>query len=85
VADITYICLQLEFVYLAVLLDPFSRRCIGWALQRSLEAALALEALRMALGQRRPSLAWCITPIAVCNMLRTTIPGCRNSTASASA
>ena len=54
VADITYIRLQMEFVYLAVLLDAFSRRCIGWALQRSLEAALALEALRMALRQRRP-------------------------------
>ena len=35
VADITYIRLQVEFVYLAVLLDAFSRRCIGWALQRS--------------------------------------------------
>jgi transposase InsO family protein len=54
VADITYIRLQVEFVYLAVLLDAFSRRCIGWALQRTLEAALALEALRMALRQRRP-------------------------------
>lgn len=54
VADITYIRLQLEFVYLAVLLDAFSRRCIGWALRRSLEAALVLEALRMALTQRRP-------------------------------
>src|ERR1019366_8536151 len=54
VADITYIRLQLEFVYRAVLLDAFSRRCIGWALQRSLEAALVLEALRMALTQRRP-------------------------------
>jgi putative transposase len=54
VADITYIRLQMEFVYLAVLLDAFSRRCIGWALQRTLEAALALEALRMALRQRRP-------------------------------
>ena len=54
-ADITYIRLQLEFVYLAVLLDAFSRRCLGWALQRSLEAALALEALRMALRQRRPN------------------------------
>ena len=47
VADITYIRLQLEFVYLAVLLDAFSRRCLGWALQRSLETVLALEALRM--------------------------------------
>jgi transposase InsO family protein len=54
VADITYIRLRLEFVYLAVLLDAFSRRCIGWALQRTLEAALVLEALRMALTRRRP-------------------------------
>jgi putative transposase len=54
VADITYIRLQREFVYLAVLLDAFSRRCLGWALRRSLEAALALEALHMALRQRRP-------------------------------
>jgi putative transposase len=41
-------------VYLAVVLDAFSRRCIGWTLQRSLEAALALEALRRALRQRHP-------------------------------
>ena len=54
VADITYIRLQREFIYLAVLLDAFSRRCLGWALRRSLEAALALEALRMALRRRRP-------------------------------
>ena len=54
VADITYIRLQVEFVYLAVLLDAFSRRCLGWALRRSLEAALVLEALRMALIRRHP-------------------------------
>jgi putative transposase len=54
VADITYIRLQVEFVYLAVILDAFSRRCVGWALQRTLEAALVLEALRMALALRRP-------------------------------
>ena len=54
VADITYIRLRLEFVYLAVLLDAFSRRVIGWALGRTLEAGLAVAALRMALGQRRP-------------------------------
>jgi putative transposase len=54
IADITYIRLEVEFVYLAVLLDAFSRSCIGWALQRSLEAALVLEALRMALKQRHP-------------------------------
>ena len=54
VADITYIRLQWEFVYLAVVLDAFSRRCLGWALQRSLESALVLEALRMALMRRHP-------------------------------
>ena len=54
VADITYIRLQAEFVYLAVVLDAFSRRVIGWALGRSLEAELALWALRMALQQRKP-------------------------------
>lgn len=54
VADITYVRLQWEFVYLAVLLDAFSRRCIGWALRRTLEAVLALEALRTALRQRKP-------------------------------
>jgi putative transposase len=54
VADITYIRLQVEFVYLAVILDAFSRRCIGWALERTMEAALVLEALRMALALRRP-------------------------------
>ncbi len=58
VADITYIRLQQEFVYLAVLLDAYSRRCIGWALDRSLEAELVLAALQMALAMRpiRPGL-----------------------------
>ena len=54
VADITYIRLRKEFVYLAVLLDAFSRRVIGWALGRTLETELALSALRMALRQRQP-------------------------------
>lgn len=53
VADITYIRLLREFVYLAVILDAYSRRCIGWALEPYLDAELALEALRMALATRR--------------------------------
>ena len=52
VADITYIRLLREFVYLAVVLDAFSRRVIGWSLGRTLEAELALAALRMALRTR---------------------------------
>ena len=52
VADITYIRLETEFIYLAVVLDAFSRRVIGWALGRSLEASLAVQALKMALRRR---------------------------------
>lgn len=54
VADITYIRLRVEFVYLAVVLDAFSRRVIGWALGRTLEAGLAVAALQMALRGRKP-------------------------------
>lgn len=53
VADITYIRLPAEFVYLAVVLDAFSRRVIGWALDRHLLTELPLTALRMALKTRQ--------------------------------
>jgi|SRR5689334_536385 len=52
VADITYVRLAEEFVYLAVILDAFSRRVIGWSLAAHLQASLALEALDMALASR---------------------------------
>jgi putative transposase len=52
VADITYIRLADEFVYLAVVLDAYSRLVIGWALERTLEAKLAVGALQMALEKR---------------------------------
>jgi putative transposase len=55
VAAITYIRLHEEFVYLSVVLDAYSRRVIGWALGRTLEAELAISALRMALVCRRPA------------------------------
>jgi transposase InsO family protein len=51
-ADITYIRLREEFVFLAVILDAFSRRVIGWALDRNMEDELTLTALRMALAHR---------------------------------
>jgi putative transposase len=51
-ADITYIRLREEFVFLAVVLDAYSRRVIGWALDRTLEDELTLSALRMALSCR---------------------------------
>jgi len=55
VADITYIRLRREFVYLAVVLDAYSRRVVGWALGRSLEAELTLTALRRAVVERSPT------------------------------
>ena len=51
-ADITYVRLREEFVFLAVILDAFSRRVIGWALDRNMEDELTLTALRMAIKQR---------------------------------
>jgi putative transposase len=53
VADITYIRLQEEFIFLAVIPDVYSRRVIGWALDRTLEDDLTLTALRMALSCRK--------------------------------
>jgi transposase InsO family protein len=54
IADITYIRLETEFIYLAVVLDAFSRRVIGWALDRHLEDDLSIAALAMALRARQP-------------------------------
>jgi transposase InsO family protein len=55
VADITYVRLAEEFAFLAVVLDAFSRRVIGWALDRNLRVTLAIEALEMAIAARRPA------------------------------
>jgi len=53
VADITYIRLEREFVYLAALLDAYSRRCVGWALSRIIDTQLTLDALDKALTCRQ--------------------------------
>ena len=54
VADITYIRLRNEFVYLAVILDAYSRKVVGWALDRTLASRLAIDALTRAISQRQP-------------------------------
>jgi putative transposase len=54
VADITYVPTWAGFLYLAVVLDAFSRRVVGWAMETHLRTELVLAALNMALGQRRP-------------------------------
>src|ERR1044071_4187766 len=54
IADITYIRLKAEFVYLAVILDGFSRKVVGWALERTLATRLPRAALEQAIGERQP-------------------------------
>jgi transposase InsO family protein len=54
VADITYIRLRNEFVYLGVVIDRYSRKAIGWALDRSLRAQVAVSALEQAIQRRQP-------------------------------
>lgn len=54
VADITYVRLQQEFIYLAVILDVYSRRVVGWSISRQLESSVAQQALESALKQRQP-------------------------------
>ena len=54
VADITYIRLRTEFVYLAVILDGYSRKVVGWALDRTLATRLSIAALERALAERHP-------------------------------
>jgi len=54
VADISYVPTWAGFLYLAVVLDAFSRRIVGWSMSDSLATQLVLDALNMALEQRRP-------------------------------
>ncbi|HET6842589.1 MAG TPA: IS3 family transposase [Candidatus Angelobacter sp.] len=54
VADITYIRLRAEFVYLAVILDSFSRKVVGWTLERRITSQLTITALQQAIAERQP-------------------------------
>ena len=75
-ADITYVWTWEGWLYLAVVLDLFARRVVGWAVQPHLQTALALEALQMALGRRVPAVS-CTIPIGAASMpLRPIRPCC---------
>jgi len=54
IADITYLPAAAGFLYLAVVLDVWSRKVVGWSMANHLRAELVLDALEMAVGQRRP-------------------------------
>ena len=68
VADITYIRLREQFIYLAVILDAFSRKALGWAVHETLEAEVALAALERAMADRAVPLDWCTILIRECSM-----------------
>lgn len=55
VADITYVPTWVGFLYLAVVLDAFSRRIVGWAMGNDLKTQIVLDAMNMAIGQRKPT------------------------------
>ncbi len=82
IADITYIRLQREFVFLAVILDKFSRKVVGWELGRTLTARLPMAALEKAIEQRHPApgLVQNIIPIAAFSMPVGRIRTCYEST-----
>src|SRR5438128_6591124 len=64
VTDITYLWTREGWLYLAVILDLFSRRVVGWSMSESITRQLTLDALAAALGNGPRRLACCITPIA---------------------
>ena len=71
VADITYIRLKTEFVYLAVILDGFSRKVVGWALERTLATRLPKPHWKRPSRNASRCQAWSIIPIAACSTLQT--------------
>ena len=72
-----YIRLLREFIYLAVLLDAFSRRCIGWAISRHIDTQLTLSALQMALNTRTIHAGLIHHSDQACNMPRLITPRSR--------
>jgi len=78
VADITYIRLHREWVFLAVILDAFSRKVLGWELDRTLTARLPIAALEKAIADRQ---AWCIIPIAASSTHLAPMSACYENTA----
>ena len=66
--DITFIWTWEGWLYLAVVLDLYARRVVGWAVQPHLQTELALEALQLALGHACPPPVWCTIPIGAASM-----------------
>jgi hypothetical protein len=78
VADITYIRILKGFVFLAAILDRYSRKIIGWAISQRIDAELCVAVLRIALEQRLPHRAAFTIPIAACSMPALSTSPCLN-------
>jgi putative transposase len=75
VADLTYVATWSGFVYVALVVDAFSRFIVGWQASRSLRTDLALDALEMAIWRRQASCrGWCITRTGAANTCRSATP-----------
>src|SRR5256884_5976514 len=80
VADITYVTIATGFVYLAAILDAWSRRVVGYAISRSIDARLAVAALKAAISARNAPRVVCIIPIVGRSMPPKTIaPSCKST------
>ena len=80
VADITYVAIAVGFVYVAVTLDAWSRRVVGYAISRSIDARLTIAALKAAIRSRRPRRAASTIRIAARSTPRRTIASCSPNT-----
>jgi putative transposase len=80
-ADITYIPTAEGWLYLAVILDMFARRLVGWAMSETMPQELPIAALQMAITNRRPGPGLVITPIAAANMPLAHTAACWSNTA----
>ena len=83
VADITYIYTQEGWLYLSTIMDLYSRKIVGWSMKNRITQELVIQALHMAIKQRKPSLAFTLTfKTGVVNMPVTITRYCLQETAS---
>jgi transposase InsO family protein len=81
VGDITYIPTREGWLYLAAMLDIYSRKVVGWAMDKHMEEELVASALEMATTHRQPTEGVLTTPTGAANMLLMTIRSCSGLTA----
>ena len=67
-ADITYVWTLEGWMYLAIVMDLFSRRIVGWAMDKRMKAQLTIDALAMAYWMRKPAKGWFTIPIGAASM-----------------